>query len=805
MFKNYLKIAFRQLVRQKGYSVINILGLAVGVTSCILIMLFVKSEWSYDRFHSKADRLYRVWLEENYGEDQIFINTVTPVPMAPTLAEAFPEVEAWSRVYNFNTAVSVSDDAFNESVHMVDSTFFELFDFPLVEGNLNKPFPSQNSIILTKTIAQKYFGNANPIGKDLQLVFKEEKVPFTVVGLVDQYPTESSIRFDMLIPFGNFYRTFPERVNQAWTNVFLESYLLLKEGATAAAIEQKIPALVKQIAGDQYVAGQYNPHLQPMTAIHLDNTLPAGNQPISNPMYARVLSVIGILILLIACINFVTLSVGRSTTRNLEVGIRKVLGAERSQLIRQFWGEAFLLTVISVALAVGLSIFLVKPFNQLIDQELSITFSPFFVLFCLGIMLIIGFIAGVYPSLVLSGFNPVEIFRSRFKSGVSIGFFRKGLVVGQFVASIVMIIGTIVVSQQLNYLKNKDLGYQSEQVIIVPTNKPGAEGKRLAELYQGKLRKQPQVKDAAVSLFSFLETGWVTIGYEDDKKTYRNLRMNAVDADFLNTVNLQLVAGRNFSKDNPADVTGAMLVNEALVKEYGWKDPIGQKLPGGFQQRVIGVVKDFHFESLHTPIQPLALVIDPNAFLEHAMDTGFPAPPQRRVTVRLQSGSLTENVEMLKKAWNAVAPNQDFEYQFLDEALAQQYVQERRLGSIVQIASALSIFIACMGLFGLATLAVARRVKEIGIRKIMGATVGNVVTLLSKDFIIMVLIALLIATPIAWWALNQWLEDFAYRISVHWWVFALAGLAAIAITLVTVSIQAIRAAVANPVDSLRSE
>ncbi len=805
MFKNYLKVAFRQIWRHKGYATINILGLSVGIASCILIMLFVKSEWSYDRFHSKADRLYRVWVKEDYGGDQVFINTVTPVPVATAMSNAFPEIEAASRVYKFNTAVSIAEDEFNENIHMVDSAFFQMFDFPLVQGNADKPFPNRNSIILTKSMAKKYFGNDDPMGKTLQLMLNEEKQPFTVVGLVDTYPDESSIRFDMLISFANFYNIFPERVNQAWFSVFLETFILLNDQTSAEALAQKIPAMLQQQLGEEATESKYQLNLQPIAEIHLDNTLPAGNEPISNPMYANVLSIIGILILLIACINFVTLSIGRSTTRNLEVGIRKVLGAERQQLIRQFWGEAFLLTVIAVVLAIGLSIVLLKPYNQLINQELSISFSPFFILFCLSIMLIIGFIAGFYPSLILSKFNPVDIFRGSNKTGVSIGLFRKGLVVGQFVASVAMIIVTIIVGQQLSYLQNKDLGYQREQTIIIPTNKGGEEGARLADLYKVELQKQPQVSSAAVSTFSFLEPGWITVGYEDDNGTYRLLRMNSVDADFINTTNIQLLAGRNFSKDNSADITGSMIVNEALVKEYGWEDPIGKKLPGRFEQRVIGVVKDFHFESLHTPIQPLALVMDRQTFLRAANDVGFPAAPQPRVTVRLQSGSLAGNVDILKNAWTAVAPNQDFEYQFLDEALAQQYAQELRLGSIVQVASLLSIFIACMGLFGLATLAVARRVKEIGIRKVLGASVKDVVTLLSRDFLIMVLIAIVIATPIAWWAMNQWLQDFAYRVDIQWWVFALAGVASIVIALATVGFQALRAAMANPVDAIKTE
>jgi putative ABC transport system permease protein len=806
MIKNYFKVAVRYLLRNKGYTAINILGLAIGITCCVLIMLFVRNEWSYDRFHIKADRIYRAWLQENYGEGQIFTNTITPIPLGPAFQANIPDIESSCRVYPFNTLVQYNGNRFNEPVNMVDSNFFQFFDFRLADGNPQNAFPNSNSLVISRDLAKKYFGKEQAIGKNLELQLGTEKILFTVTAVADKAPQESSIRFDMLIPHSNEKYLFSEGARtRGWTQVFGETYVLAKPGITGSSIEQKFPALIKQISGDNYKEGQYNIHLQPITDIHLNKKLPAGNLPVSDPAYSYILGTIGILILLIACINFVTLSIGRSTTRAMEVGVRKVLGAERQQLVRQFWGEALLMVMVSLVISIGLSILFLKPFNIIASKELVLAFDGFTILFFIVLIAVVGLIAGIYPAIVLSAFAPVKVLKGRLQSGVGIGLFRKGLIAGQFVASIIMIIGTLVIGQQLNFLRNKNLGYDKEHIVIIPTNKSRAEGISLEEKLKTELSKNPQVISSAISLFSFSEPGWINLGYEDDKKVYRNFRMNAIDADFVKTMNLEIIAGRSFLADNPADITNSMIVNEALVKEYGWTEPIGKKLPGRYEQQVIGVVKDFHFESLHNIIQPLAMVMRPDSMFRRSNDVGFVFAPQPRINVRLKGGNIHEQVASIKTAWKAVAGDQDFEYHFLDESLNSMYKDEQRLATIVRYASALSIFIACMGLFGLATLVVARRTKEIGIRKVLGADVKSLVRLLSKDFIVLVIIASLVAFPIAWWALNKWLQDFAYRISIEWWVFIIAALSALLIALLTVSFQAVKAAVANPVKSLRTE
>jgi putative ABC transport system permease protein len=806
MIKNYFKVAIRYLLRNKGYTAINTLSLAIGIACCVLIMLFVRSEWSYDRFHTKTDRLYRVWLQENYGEGQIFTNTITPIPLGAALHANIPDVESFCRVNPFNTLVEYNGNRFNEPITMVDSNFFHLFDFKIIEGDRQSAFRNSSSLVISKDLAKKYFGKEEAIGKNLELQLGKDKILFTVTAVAEKSPQESSIQFDLLIPHSNDKYLFSEGARtRGWQQVFGETYVLLKKGIEGNTTEKKFPALVKQIGGDNFKEGQYNLHLQPITDIHLNKKLPAGNLPVSDPLYSYILGTIGILILLIACINFVTLSIGRSTTRALEVGVRKVMGAERPQLIRQFWGEALLMVIVSFIFAIGLSVLFLKPFNFIANKELVLAFDGITILFFTGIIVLVGLIAGIYPAIVLSAFAPIKVLKNRLQSGSAIGLFRKGLIAGQFVASIIMIIGTLVIGQQLNFLRNKNLGYDKEHVVIVSTNKSRAEGIPLAEHFKGELSKDPRVIGSTISLFSFSEPGWANLGYEDDKKVYRNFRMNAIDADFVKTMNLQIIAGRNFLKDNPADITSSMIVNEALVKEYGWKDPIGQKLPGRYQQQIIGVVKDFHFESLHNIIQPLALVLKPDSMYRKSNDVSAPFASQPRISIRMKGGNMQGQIASLKSAWISVAGAQDFEYRFLDESLNNMYKDEQRIGSIVRYASILSIFIACMGLFGLATLVVARRTKEIGIRKVLGADVKGLVGLLSKDFIVLVAIAALIAFPVAWWALNKWLQDFAYRISIEWWVFIVAAATALLIALLTVSVQAIKAAVANPVKSLRTE
>lgn len=803
MFRNYFKVALRYLSRHKGYTLINIAGLGVGIACCILIMLFVKSEWSYDRFHDRSGRLYRAWLEEYY-EGEIFRNTVTPVPLGPVLQEGIPEAEMTCRVATIRPPVHIGKDRFSDAVTMVDSNFQEVFDFSLVNTAGQDPLSIKNNIILTETVAKKYFGNEDPKGRQIDLQFGNDTVSFNVAAIAKDPPLESTIQFGMLIPFSNASYVWSENIRtKAWSNVSVSTFVLLKEGANADVVNSKIASVMNPLVAKNYKPGEYNIRLQPLHDLHFNNTLPSDVAKPSDPKYAYILSTLGLLVLLIACINFVTLSVGRSATRALEVGVRKVLGAERQQLVRQFWGEAMLMTLAALVLGVLMAILLLKPFNQLANRELQLGFNGFNLIFCLVLLAIIGLLAGMYPALILSRFRPIEVLKGKLNIGGNISLFRKGLIVLQFVASIIMIIGTFTIGRQLNYLQSKDLGFNRDHIVVVSTNLSRSQGNRLAKLFKEEISGNPSVVAATTSLYSMAEQGWMSLGYKDDQQNFRQFRFNAIDADFVGTMGLKLTQGRAFS-NNPAD-SNYILVNEALVKEYGWKDPLGQKLPGKYDHRVLGVVKDFHLESLHNPITPAVLALKPDSIFSRSSDVSFQAPPSPRISVRFSEGGLTSNVAFLQNAWRKVAGDQEFAFEFLDDALQASYEQAQRLSKIVQYASFLSIFIACMGLFGLATLVVVRRTKEIGIRKVLGADVGRIVVLLSRDFILLVLIAALIAFPLAWWALHRWLQDFAYRIEVPWLIFIISMLLAMLVAILTVGIQAMKAALMNPVKSLRTE
>lgn len=804
MIKNYLKISFRYLLRHKEYTLINILGLAVSITCCLLIMMFVRSELSYDTFQLKADRLYRVWQREK-ADNNTFDNTVTPLAMAGAIKSTYAETEAASRVLAINPIVKIGQSSFTENVNVVDPTFFQMFDFGLVKGNVSNPFSLDNNIVLTAATAKKYFGDSNPIGKNIEMQLQEDRVLFTVSAIINDVPETSSIRFSALIPFANAKHLFPERAFKNWFNIFTESYVLLKPGINPMVLEKKFPQMMKQQLGADYGKEEFTVHLQPIKDIHLNTSLPPGNQPISDPKYSYILGSIGLLILIVACINFITLSVGQSTKRAMEVGVRKALGADRKQLIFQFWGEAFLVVLLSAGIGIALASALIKPFNTIINRELAFRFDLFFILFCLLIIAVIAVISGIYPALILSGFKPVEVLKGKLNLKTGSSWLRQGLVIGQFVTSIIMIIGTVVIGRQMNYLQQKDLGYKKEQIIVVETHKTIKEGRPIAELFRSELKKFPQVINSSVSVYSMAEIPWIHLDYKDDKKQVRDFMYNSVDANFVPAMGIKILSGRNFMENNTIDIAGTALVNETFVKTFNLADPVGKKLPGPFPQVIIGVMKDFNYESLHGKIQPLILSGEPNALMKHADNVNINAAPQPRITVQLNAGNLSAHVGLLKKAWAVAAPGQDFDYQFLDDTIAAQYRQEQRTNLIVRIASGLSIFIACMGLFGLATLAVVKRIKEIGIRKVMGATVGSIVKLLSVDFVKLVFIASVIASPIAWWAMNSWLKDFTYRVSVNWWIFILAGGAAMLIALLTVSYHSIKAALVNPVKSLRSE
>ncbi|MBC7919709.1 MAG: ABC transporter permease [Ferruginibacter sp.] len=805
MLKNYLTVAVRNFLKHKTYSFINLLGLGVAIVCCLLLGLFVRHEWSYDQFHPQSNRLYRAWVREIY-QKEVFTDIVTPYPLGPALAAAYPEITATSRVEAINGTVRKGADVLNERMHLVDPGFFRLFDFPLVQTGGAHPLGQPNGVVLTEEMAKKYFGGTNPVGRTLNIQLDTTTEAYTVTAVARNVPANSSIRFDFLLPFGKIKAIRSENRLKSWFNISAETYVLLRPGTDPKRLAAKFPAMVKAALGEKYRPGEYVVNLQPLTAIHLDNSVPPGIEPTSDPAYSYVLGTIALFVLVIAGINFTTLSIGRSAGRAREVGVRKVMGAGRNQLIRQFWGEALLMTGLAVVLGAVLARILLPAFNQLAGVPLSFAPDLTTALFLLALVAGVGLAAGSYPALVLSGFRPVEVLKGKLNVKGDRSWFQRSLVVVQFSLSICLIVGTLVMNRQLDYLQSKPLGYQTNRTVVVPVGRGGDEGRRMVELYRHALGSHREVESTTASAFPFGAGPWGEMGYTDQGQKYRTFQFNVVDPHFLPTYGIKLVAGRNFEPDNPVDQHQSILVNQAFVKEYGWQDPLNAQLPGRFHpHRIIGVTEDFHYESLHSAVRPLMLVVRPDSMYEHIENINVQSSPRPDVSVRLAAGNLSEQVKLLAQAWKSVVPNEPFSYAFVDQNLANQYQLERRMGRMVGIASLFSVGIACLGLFGLATLAVTRRTKEIGVRKVLGASPGDLVSLLAKDFVVLVLIANAIAWPPAWWALNRWLQDFAFRVGVGWEVFALAGISALLVALATVSFQAVKAALANPVKSLRTE
>jgi putative ABC transport system permease protein len=806
MIRNYFKIGLRNLRKHPVYAFINLFGLAVAVACCLLIGLFVQHEWSYDRFHSKADRLYRTWTQEKY-KGEVFTNVSQPYVLGPSLDETFPEIEAYCRVNSAhaNVGKGKGTEVFNEQVHGVDPTFFQLFDFPLISSGNTNPIAELGSVVLTEQMAKKYFGNQNPIGQTLHLQIDSIMQPFTVTAVAKSLPTASSIQFDILIPLSHMMALRSERALKSWFNVSPDNYVLIRTDADAGQLKAKFPSMLKTVLGDRYKDNNYVINLLPMIDVHLNTAGTDGLEPESDPIYSYILASIALFVLIIACINFMTLSLGQSVRRAQEVGVRKTMGALRGQLIGQFWGEALLMTAFSVALGFALAMVLLPLFNQLAGKLLLIRLNLTTLAMVLGLALLVGLIAGSYPALVLSSLRPVEVLKSKLSLKGDRSWLRRSLIVVQFMLAVFLMIGTFVLNQQLFFLRNKSLGYRGEQILIVPVNKGGDQGRQIVERYRNALANRKEVLSVSSSAFPFT-AGWGEMGYTDDKKIYREFQINMVDPQFLPTYGIKLVTGRNFDPNNSADVFGSLIVNQAFVKEYGWKYPLNERLTGKWaNHRIIGVTQDFHYASLHSKVAPLALMIRSDSILNYMENASYASSRSPDISIKMAAGKMAGNVALLEDVWKSVVPQEPFKYSFLDDNLQQQYETEQRLSRIVTIGSALSILIACLGLFGLATLAVSRRTKEIGIRKVVGASVWSVVTLLSQDFLKLVLIGIFIASPLAWYVLNWWLQVFAYRIDVESWVFVLVGTMALLVAFVTISAQSIKVATMNPIRSLKND
>jgi putative ABC transport system permease protein len=814
MIRNYLKTAFRALLRSKSHSLINILGLGLGIACCLLIVLFVKDELTFDRFHKKAARIYRAYAIEDYGTK--FFDTATPFPMGPALKEHLPEVEHMTRINNIGTQVKKSDQLFTEQVAIAGPGFLSMFDFEVMQGTAASALTDQSHVLLTESAAKQFFGNDDPVDQQLSIQLGDVFENFTVKAVLQDPPANSSIQFTILISDLNYPRLYSERLlTSAWFNISPETYVLLREGVDARKLTEKFPSVFKPLMGEDYEKSKYFVGLQPLTSIHLDTSFPPAIAPVSDPKYSYILSAIALLILAVACINFVTLSVGRSLHRAKEVGVRKVAGAQRRQLVFQFIGEAVIITFMALVLGILLAAINLPLFNDLSGKQLSLRLDGFMMLVIFGLVTVIGFIAGSYPAFVLSGFKPITVLKGSLQAGSSKQTLRKALVGLQLVLSIFLISSTLLMKKQLNFLQSKNLGFDREQLAVVQLNVTG--GGRLrdripigfskAEQFKEALSKISQISSVCASSHDFGNGEWANLGYTDEQGIYRTFFYNSVDEEYLRTLNIKLTAGRNFSNDIPSDKRRAIIINQAFADVYGWTDPIGKRIPGkDFEDHeVIGVVEDFNYASLYTRVQPLVMAMDPLVVFSGIENINTDNSLIPKLIIRLRAGNAAAAIDQIKGVWDKLTGGEEFSFSFVDQALAAQYRNDQNLGKIVSIATLLAILIGSLGLYGLASLAMQNRIKEISIRKVLGATERSLLMLLSRDYVYLILISLLLSVPVTWYLVSSWLSTFEYRIAIGPEAFLIAGGISLLIALVTISYQAIKTAWSQPAETLKCE
>ncbi|MFN0037402.1 MAG: ABC transporter permease [Saprospiraceae bacterium] len=824
MLSNHLLLALRNMRRRAFFSFINIAGLAVGLAACWLIGLYVFHEKNYDTFLPNADRICAVALDLKMGDEE-GRTTNTPPPLGPRLAADFPEIELAARTFNLqesNVRLEKPGQAplsFSETgAFAADTSFLELFDFPMVEGDAATALDRRGSLVLSEWAAEKYFGKSAALGQSLLINDR----PFTVSGVAKNLPLTSTVQFDFLVPMADF--KVVDRFSWSWVWLQVDTWVRLRERPTAAslaALEAKFPDMVRRHApaaferiGQNFEENmkrgdRWNVQLLPLPGLHLGHAdLATRLVTLGDGAQVRMFGIVGALILLLACMNFMNLSTAQSSTRAREVGVRKALGSQRGTLVRQFLTEAMLFSSIGMLLAAGLAGASLPLFNQLTGLELGVAdlFSVKNLGFSVGLTVLTGFLGGLYPAFFLSKFNPGGVFKttSATTKGGHAGL-RNGLVVFQFSVSIALMLGSWVVLRQLDFARKNSPGLQRENVLVLPVLRNMEDPEKI-ELFRQQIEQLPEV--TSVSRTAFLPSlGSFGDFYEPEqgdqsRPVVQNLMLSSFlsDTRFVPTLGLDIIAGRNFQDDTGLGDSCSVILNEAAVRAIGWENPVGKwmRYPGNANQRfqVVGVMRDFHLGSVRAAIEPAAVFHQSsNSYRVYAS----------YVAARLHPGTEKSVLDKTAKLWAAAMPNAPFSFDFLDESFARMYRSEAKMGSVLGVFTGLALFIGCLGLFALAAFTAERRTKEIGIRKVLGASVVGITGLLAKDFLKLVVVAIVVASPVAHWFMQRWLADFAYRIDIQWWMFAVAGLAAVGIAFLTVSFQSVRAALANPVKSLRSE
>jgi putative ABC transport system permease protein len=804
MLKNYIKIALRNIKRHKGQSFINIVGLAVGMAVFILIALYVYHETSFDKYHEHADRIYRV-IQQRKGNVISGESTyaTTPPALAPALMDEFPEVSIATRIGPLSKVlVNYGEKAFVEDkIYCVEPETFRIFTIPFVKGDSQTALQNPYSIVLSERSAKKYFGNDNPIGRILTL---REKTDFKVTGVFKNMPDNSHFVMDVVIPFRTYFLfKFGKAVITEWSNYgSFYAYCLLKEGVDPIQVEQKFPDFLNRTKYQVYPTEEYlkdSYSLQPLTSIHLHSDAQIEIGVNNNIRHIRLFSFSALLILVIACINYMNLATARYVQRSKEVGIRKVIGASRGQLIRQFIGESVLTTLVSLTLALLIVLLALPAFNTFIGRQLNLNLLGNFQLLIVitSVILFVGLLSGIYPALFISSLKPVISIKGHALKSTKNDFLRNGLVTAQFAITTFLIIGTLVVKNQIVYILNKDMGYKKEQIVVLHTGDIGTRDNFHNKIRTIKSELTQNLNIISVSgskrLPNYMTLGAVNI--LPGKETASNIPVYAMwgDDDFIDVYGIEITAGRNFSQEYPADRKGAILINETAAKACRWEDPIGKILTywGNRTGVIVGIMKDFHFHPIHRPIEPLCIYYEPLYF--------------DYLSIKIRGSDIPKTIAHIERTMKKFSPNHPFEYQFFDEIFDRTYQTEQKTGEQFSVITILSILIACMGLFGLALFTTQQRTKEIGIRKVMGASVKHIMFLFTKEFLKWILVANLVAWPVAYLVMNRWLQNFAFRIHIGWFHFLVTGAISFAIALTTVSYQVLKTATANPVDSLRHE
>jgi putative ABC transport system permease protein len=792
MFKNYFIIALRSLMRNKGFSMINIIGLAVGLATFSLISLYVYHELSFDHYHKNANRIVRI-VENLRTENELLLQSTSSPPMGPRMLKDFPEVENYVRFQKWNLLGHGNNSSYYEpDCYLADSTVFDIFSFNLIAGDKETALREPYSIVLTESMAKKYFGNGDPLGQTLKMDYDNYKV----TGIVEDTPVNSHFRFSCLISFSTWSQYNKAGEDQGWFWNGYHTYLLLRDAQSADKLRAKMKQFIEK---NIEKGGMYYEDLplQPLTSIYMAPERSWENGTRGSMSNVYILAITAVFILLVACFNYVNLATARASRRLKEVGLRKSLGALRRMLIAQFLGESIIVAFIAASCACLIAWIALPGFRTLVETPLSFTSLPnpwLIVVASILLIFFIGMLAGIYPALIISRFEPLQIFRPSAKGIYSHHNFRKLLVTIQFTISITLVAGTLLVNDQLDFVRNQDLGFDKSNMLVLPTNGDTSIVKHL-EAVKNELKRVKGVRAVAGSANvpgQSANNFYTEIEMADGKMSPTNINFNFADHDFVSTYDIKLLAGRNFLREVKADDTTAYLINETAVKDFGWtpEEAIGKAVQRRYKGKIIGVMKDFHYRSLHTKVEPLLIGLTTDV---------------SRISIRIDGDELPETIKRVQKKWNELIPYLPFDYSFLDADFDRQYKADQQLGKVVGVFTGLAIFIGCLGLLGLTSFVVERRTKEIGIRKVLGASVTSVVMLIAHEFSLLIVLGFALATPLTWFLIQEWEQNFTLQAGINPLRFLIAGLAVLTFAWLTMSFLSFRAASASPTKALRTE